>query len=223
MDKNNIDVDLTKVFNTARKTAAVGDTTSKALGTGARFNNGKPDYSLMILKDMRIPKHSDKLLTGTFESLGNYQLSGELVHIENALDLMYDYACETYTTRFVLDAVVRVWEYGKDKYTSYDDDGNVIVSGRNNWVKGMPWSVPLGCAVRHLLEMVELGEDIEKESGQPHWASVICNLQMLRQYQRSYPEGNDFPYLVYEKENLVPYLSDGKTEFEYEDLRIYKK
>jgi hypothetical protein len=61
-----------------------------------------------------------------------------------------------------------------------------------NWAKGMPWSVPMACALRHIAAW-QKGEDIDPESGQPHLAHAMCNLRMLSLYAKTYPEGDDRP------------------------------
>jgi hypothetical protein len=111
-----------------RLDAAVGDVNSDARGSGARFNVGKADYSLIPLS--------------------------------------------------TLEDEARVWMYGEKKYK------------RNNWKKGMKWSVPLACALRHLAAW-QGGEDIDHESGETHLAHVMCNIRMLTLYAKSYPEGDD--------------------------------
>jgi len=108
----------------------IGDVNSEAKGSGARFNNGKPDFSLIPL--------------------------------------------------VTLEDEARVWEYGKKKYAAW------------NWAKGMPWSVPFACAVRHLSAW-QRGEDLDPESGLPHLAHVACNIRMLTLYSKTYPEGDDRP------------------------------
>ena len=108
----------------------IGDVNSNAKGSGARFNAGKPDYSL-------IPMHT-------------------------------------------LEDEARVWMYGAQKYAAW------------NWAKGMPWSVPFACAMRHLAAW-QRGEDTDPESGLPHLAHVMCNLRMLTLYTKNYPEGDDRP------------------------------
>lgn len=108
----------------------IGDVNSSAKGSGARYNDGKPDYSLIPLS--------------------------------------------------TLEDEARVWSYGKNKYAAW------------NWAKGMPWSVPLACALRHLAAW-QNGEDIDPESGQPHLAHVMCNIRMLTLYTKTYPEGDDRP------------------------------
>jgi hypothetical protein len=108
----------------------IGDVNSKAKGSGARYNTGKPDYSLIPLN--------------------------------------------------TLEDEVRVWMYGKDKYAAF------------NWMKGMAWSVPFACALRHLTAW-QRGEQLDPESGLPHLAHVMCNIRMLTLYEKTYPEGDDRP------------------------------
>lgn len=108
----------------------VGDITSNARGSGARYNTGKADLSLIPL-------------------------------------------C-------TLEDEARVWMYGEAKYKRY------------NWMKGMAWSVPLACALRHLAAF-QKGEDIDPESGQPHIAHAMCNLRMLTLYATTFKEGDDRP------------------------------
>jgi hypothetical protein len=109
---------------------SIGDVSSDAKGSAARYNDGKPDYSLIPL-------------------------------------------C-------TLEDEVRVWMHGARKYAAF------------NWMKGMPWSAPLACALRHLSRF-QAGEDIDAESGLPHLAHAMCNLRMLTLYAKTYPEGDDRP------------------------------
>jgi hypothetical protein len=108
----------------------VGDVDSEERGSGARFNDGKPDFSLLPL-------------------------------------------C-------TLEDEMRVWAYGEKKYARF------------NWAKGMRWSIPLACILRHLSAW-QRGEDLDPESGLPHLAHISCNLRMLTLYAKTYPEGDDRP------------------------------
>lgn len=108
----------------------IGDVNSKAKGSGARFNAGKPDFSLIPL--------------------------------------------------VTLEDEVRVWEYGKKKYAAW------------NWTKGMKWSVPYSCLLRHMAAW-QRGEECDIESGLPHLAHAMCNLRMLTLYAKNFTEGDDRP------------------------------
>jgi hypothetical protein len=114
----------------AENAEQVGDVNSTARGSGARYNGGKPDLSLIPLS--------------------------------------------------TLEDEARVWEYGKRKYNAW------------NWTKGMAWSIPLACALRHLAKW-QMGEENDKESGLPHLAHAMCNIRMLTLYSTNYTEGDDRP------------------------------
>lgn len=79
-----------------------------------------------------------------------------------------------------LEDEARVWAYGKQKYAAW------------NWAKGMDWSVPLACALRHIAKW-QAGEENDEESGLPHLAHAMCNLRMLTLYAKTYVEGDDRP------------------------------
>lgn len=61
-----------------------------------------------------------------------------------------------------------------------------------NWTKGMPWSVPFACAMRHMAAW-QRGEECDPESGLPHLAHAMCNLRMLTLYATTYTQGDDRP------------------------------
>ncbi|MDE2102744.1 MAG: hypothetical protein KGL39_36200 [Patescibacteria group bacterium] len=124
---------------------AVGDVNSSERGSGARYNDGKADLSL-------IP-----------------------------METLYDEA--------------RVWMYGEKKYARW------------NWMKGMDWSIPFACLMRHMAAW-QRGEELDPESGLPHLAHAMCNLRMLTFYAEHYPEGdNRVPKEIYNKEEVN---EDGK-------------
>lgn len=79
-----------------------------------------------------------------------------------------------------LEGCAKVFEYGRRKYASW------------NWAKGMDWSIPYSCMLRHLAAW-QRGEDNDPESGLPHLGHVMCNLVMLTTYARTYPEGDNRP------------------------------
>lgn len=63
------------------------------------------------------------------------------------------------------------------------------------WERGMPWSVPYACALRHLLKWFQ-GEDTDEESGLSHIDHAITNLAMLATYERRKLGTDDRPYKV---------------------------
>jgi hypothetical protein len=80
----------------------------------------------------------------------------------------------------LLESTARVLEHGSVKYAPW------------NWAKGMPWSVPYDCALRHLAAWFR-GEDTDPETGESPLAHVVCNLLMLLQYEQHFREGDDRP------------------------------
>ena len=50
--------------------------------------------------------------------------------------------------------------------------------GRNNWKKGMEWSRLVDAAQRHGLAILA-GEDVDKDSGNPHVAHMLASIHML--------------------------------------------
>lgn len=125
---NHFDDAVSLTFGVLNK--GIGDVNSDAKGSGARYNTGKADLSLIPL--------------------------------------------------VTLEEEAKVWEYGKAKYAAW------------NWAKGMNWSVPYACALRHLSAW-QRGEEIDPESGQSHLAHVMCNIRMLMLYSKTYKEGDDRP------------------------------
>lgn len=90
---------------------------------------------------------------------------------------------------FVLEGAARVFEDAtKRKENPYP---------MWNWAKGMPWSVPYECMLRHL-DAWYRGEDLDPQSGKPHLAHVMCNLIMLTVYAATYREGDDRPKGVFD-------------------------
>jgi hypothetical protein len=79
-----------------------------------------------------------------------------------------------------LEDCARVFGYGRRKYAAW------------NWAKGMQWSVPYGCLLRHMKAWFD-GEDNDPESGYPHLGHAMCNLVMLSTFARTYREGDDRP------------------------------
>lgn len=126
----------------------IGDVNSDKKGTGARYNDNKPDYSLIPFCTM--------------------------------------------------EDEARVWQYGKQKYAAW------------NWAKGMDWSIPFACMMRHMAAW-QRGEHLDKESGLPHLAHAMCNLRMLTLYSKIYVEGDDRP--LQQMQDWTKGLSPKAKEF----------
>jgi len=75
----------------------------------------------------------------------------------------------------------RVFMGGKLKYAEW------------NWAKGMKWSVPFDCLLRHLFKWWYFGEELDDESGEHHLDHAIANLLMLRHFITAYSDGDDRP------------------------------
>ena len=157
---------------------AIGDINSAAPGSGARFNDGKAPLELLPISLVAQYHHG---LNGFWNEptrpvlalywLGQFQAGGGMFHLREALQAIIgdDWS-----------ECAHVFDYGRKKYAEW------------NWAKGMPWSVPLACAARHLLA-VERGEELDAESGRTHYGHAACNIVMLLTYLSTYREGDDRP------------------------------
>lgn len=148
---------------------SVGDVNSAAKGSGARFNDGKTPYELVPYSVLSVISN-DPLVARVFNKLHDFQFSHDIQAVISAIKMLEGYVPDS----------ARVFDYGRKKYAEW------------NWLKGMNWSVPLACAARHLVA-IDSGENLDPESGLPHWGHVVCNLIMLHTYCYTYPEGNDLP------------------------------
>jgi hypothetical protein len=73
-----------------------------------------------------------------------------------------------------LEGLVRVLEYGKNKYAP------------DNWKKGMPVTQVSESLMRHLFAFLR-GEDVDPESGCRHLSHVMCNVMFLEYIMREKP------------------------------------
>lgn len=153
----------------------IGDINSDAKGSGARYNNGKASLELIPLSVIVPFFHNDESLTDgqrralqALDALGMFQArEGNVYEVLRELgDHWEDCA--------------RVFDYGRRKYAEW------------NWARGMKWSVPIGCAARHLMAIIR-GEETDPESGLPHVGHVYCNVVMLLTYASTFSEGDDRP------------------------------
>jgi hypothetical protein len=173
--------ELIEKFDAVREKMQVGDVHSTARGSGARFNAGKVPFDLIPLRIVALSYDIDPPLSGeledarrALESLGEWQETGESDHLFAALGAM---------GLAGWSECAQVFAYGRKKYAAW------------NWAKGMNWSIPLACAARHLMQILD-GEDTDAESGLPHRGHVFCNVVMLLTFEHTFPEGDDRPRLL---------------------------
>lgn len=157
----------------------VGDLTSSAKGSGARYNVGKapmemvPVWIIAAGEAARLGTPEMREAWRVLNALGQWQVGGLPIA---------DVFCEIGPGAWAEAAEVfhHVTTRPVKPYPAW------------NWAKGMPWSVPTACAVRHLLAILR-GEHLDPETGLPHRGHAMCNLIMLAQYERTYQEGDDRP------------------------------
>lgn len=160
-------------------TAGIGDITSTAKGSAARFNAGKPDMSLiplsLIANGFYHPRFnlSEQQMNAVavLNFTGKFQTTGDV-------DFLYD-AISAIDNDW--EACARVFEFGKKKYAAW------------NWAKGFMWSVPIACIGRHCLKIIQKNEEFDDDSTLPHTGHIMCNLVMLLTFVETYKEGNDLP------------------------------
>lgn len=185
---------------------SVGDITSNERGTGARFNDGKLDvlqipvfiYSMILGSDSKpFPCLIDWI--SDFESRDGID--------ENIL--VQSFRCLGDPLE-VLREAIGVFCYGEKKYARY------------NWMKGMKWSVPLACIVRHDLA-IRGGQELDPESGLPHRGHIACNLIMLLYYINHYTEGDDRrgqvavapgPVIILDDSQVTSFMRGDSREFD---------
>jgi hypothetical protein len=158
----------------------VGDLQSQAPGSGARYNLGKPPMETIPVWIIAAG-HGVKFGAPT-EQVEAYDLLHHLARWQRGERSM----CEVLPW-----CAPEAWEEAAQVF-HHVTTRPVKPYPMWNWAKGMPWSVPTACAVRHLLAILR-GEDLDPETGLPHRGHAMCNLIMLAQYEKTYREGDDRP------------------------------
>lgn len=166
----------------------VGDINSSARGSGARANAGKVPVELLPLRviaanwgePINFADSTKRLALEALDAIGRWQ-EGDNRALFTALLV----SCKATSAMFGkgLTPACHVFDYGRRKYKEW------------NWAKGMPWSVVLGCAARHLFAILD-GEEADSESKLSHWGHFQCNVIMGLTYINTFPEGNDLPGAV---------------------------
>lgn len=169
----------------------IGDIKATAKGTGARANGGKVRLDLIPLRLLASTlvypgmEGPGACATNALSNLGLFQETHKAEQLFSAISFLQDPNDPFAHWRECAD----VLDYGRKKYAEW------------NWLKGMPWSVCVGCAARHLLDVVTADNMTapDHESGLSLRGHIMCNLLFLLQYTDSYREGNDLPPLEYFK------------------------
>lgn len=173
---------------------SIGDLTSDAKGTGARFNTGKTPYELIAwlpygralqkLAGCGVNSHQQSVAYALM-ALGRFQAGGSESDLS---DVLYHTAYASGLSQVQLaEQTARVLEYGKTKYDEW------------NWAKGMPWQSVIACAARHLLGTPNVPgmwsdpRGLDPDSGHMHAGHVGCNILFLLQFMENYTEGDDRP------------------------------
>lgn len=58
----------------------------------------------------------------------------------------------------------------------------------HNWRKGLPWAEVGESLLRHAKKFVQLGEDLDQDSGLHHIKMVLTNAAFLLEYIETHPE-----------------------------------
>ena len=95
-------------------------------------------------------------------------------------------------------SMARALDYGAKKYA------------KRNWERGMDWSIPYACLMRHLMAWFS-GEDRDAESGLNHLDHVLANAMMLAHYNKYYLKGDDRPS-TFHKDEVQTYDRWAKGE-----------
>lgn len=151
---------------------SVGDVNSNEKGSGARFNDGKVPLHFIpvnLWAEYWGVKHRGDGAPAIIDGLSEWQRRA----------LPASEVLKMVPVEWFHEAA-RVFEFGSKKYASW------------NWAKGMVWSIPLGCILRHF-EAIFQGELDDPESGLQHAGHIVCNLIMLVHYEDFYREGDNRP------------------------------
>lgn len=76
-----------------------------------------------------------------------------------------------------IEPMVRVLEYGAEKYTVGD------VSGKENWKKDLDTTEVLESLSRHLFALMD-GEELDPESGLHHIGHIMCNAMFYKYHKK---------------------------------------
>lgn len=111
-----------------------------------------------------------------------------------------------------LEEFTKVMTYGYNKYTTKDDQGNVLSTGRDNWRKGLSWSDTIDSLNRHLAEFRDR-ELFDSESGLHHMAHIACNAMFLHYYSKHRREFDDMPTIPLHEKRIGLDIDEVLADF----------
>jgi len=176
---------------------SVGDVNSAERGSGARYNSNKTRLDLIPVET----------LSRFWSRVAAHHARGDAYQeMLSALAALERGRYETFRAVFpslagYLDVAAEVFDYGCKKYAAW------------NWAKGMAWSIPIGCALRHIQADL-YGEDNDPESGLPHIGHALCNIIMLDHFIYNFSEGNDCPpKIAFAQPTVSPAVAKPSNEW----------
>ena len=158
-----------------------GDLDSSAKGTGARYNKNKTPYEYLPLS--RLQEWLDSMTRSRAFVVDEQD---RYVRLFDALTAWHSGHDEFLDTALWLTLGVHSIESFAEAAHVFKDVTTRAVNPYKlwNWRKGMPWLVPFGCAMRHLLKMMA-DYEFDDETGRSHMAHLQCNLIMLLEYRET--------------------------------------
>lgn len=158
-------------------------------GGGVRYNQGKAPYDMLPLGMMLdwLPQNADPdhPANKVLRAMASWQLGDD-----EALDTALE---NTVTAE---DGPIGLpWLAHAARVFHHVTVREVKPYPKWNWMRGMAWSIPLGCVTRHALAWLD-GQENDPETGLPHRGHIQCNLVMLKYYATHFQEGDDRPKAV---------------------------
>jgi uncharacterized HAD superfamily protein len=99
-----------------------------------------------------------------------------------------------------LEKLAKVYTRGAEKYHVYNEQGEIIDKGDDNWKKGMSWKDVIASVKRHIKQW-EIGEDFDFELGTEHLANAAWGLFTLLNYKETHPKFDD-RNKIFKKHNI---------------------
>lgn len=118
---------------------------------------------------------------------------------------------------FAKKEISRAFSMGAAKYTTRDENGNIIDDGADNWRNGMPWRDVVASTIRHL-EKYDKGEDFDYDWPQEildefgpsyHLANAAWGCMTLLEHYKINPKYDN---------RLHPYLNTPKVGLDIDQV-----